>query len=703
MARTSRTGDWIGPASARRWAPPAGRARGRSRPTTRTPRRWASRRRGARWRPTPQPSSRRSCSSPPRRPYLDKTNATAIHAALGLPQRRRRLRRASARCARARPRCAHAAPGTLRSCVADVRTGLPGGADEAHGGDGAAAFLFGDGGARDRRGDRLGSATGEFLDRWRVPGEPCSPPVGGALRRAVYVPLAEAAFDRRAQGGRRHAGGRRPPRRRRPARPGRTGAGLARRAAEARPRRPRPSATPARPRRRRGAGRRARPGRAGRDHRRGSSSGRRRRRRRCCAPPTRSRSHRRGHHRAAADRGGPRRPSLRHVPHLARPPDPRAAPPARPERPAAPPSLRHEAWKFGFVASRCTECGTRHLPPARVCVGATPSTRWCPSGWPTCRPRSRPSPSTGWPTRCRPPVVAAVVDFDGGGRFRCELTDVDPATVAIGDRVEMTFRRLFTAGRRPQLLLEGAARAGRSEQLMASNGIRDRVAIVGMGCTPFGEHWDKSVDDLLIDATSEALGIGRRRARRHRRVLARHDGLGRQRPHPVAAAEARLQAGHPRSRTSAPPAPRRSATPATRWPPAPTTWSMAIGVEKLKDSGFSGPRRRRRRRRRDAARRSPRRPCSPCSPRPTPRSTASTRTELKDVLTRIAWKNHHNGALNPRAQFRKEVRKETICSSPAGRRPARHLRLLGRVATARPPPSSCGPRTPTATPTSRST
>ncbi len=38
--------------------------------------------------------------------------------------------------------------------------------------------------------------------------------------------------------------------------------------------------------------------------------------------------------------------------------------------------------------------------------------------------------------------------------------------------------------------------------------------------------------------------------------------------------------------------------------------------------------------------------------------------ELKDVLTRIAWKNHKNGALNPRAQFRKEVPKETIACSP---------------------------------------
>ena len=44
-----------------------------------------------------------------------------------------------------------------------------------------------------------------------------------------------------------------------------------------------------------------------------------------------------------------------------------------------------------------------------------------------------------------PPLVAAVLDFDGGGRFRCALTDVDAASVQIGDRVEMTFRRVDTA------------------------------------------------------------------------------------------------------------------------------------------------------------------------------------------------------------------------------------------------------------------
>ena len=43
--------------------------------------------------------------------------------------------------------------------------------------------------------------------------------------------------------------------------------------------------------------------------------------------------------------------------------------------------------------------------------------------------------------------------------------------------------------------------------------------------------------------------------------------------------------------------------------------------------------------------------------------------ELTEVLARISWKNHQNGAQNPRAQFRKEVSIETICASPrvAGR------------------------------------
>jgi acetyl-CoA C-acetyltransferase len=90
---------------------------------------------------------------------------------------------------------------------------------------------------------------------------------------------------------------------------------------------------------------------------------------------------------------------------------------------------------------------------------------------------------------------------------------------------------------------------------------------------------------------------------------------------------------------------------------------MAVGVEKLKDSGFSGL----------------------AMSRPADDGTAAAITapasfsflapayaskygvddaEMKEVLTRIAWKNHKNGALNPRAQFKKEVSKEVISKSP---------------------------------------
>src|ERR1700677_3993264 len=45
-----------------------------------------------------------------------------------------------------------------------------------------------------------------------------------------------------------------------------------------------------------------------------------------------------------------------------------------------------------------------------------------------------------------------------------------------------------------------------------ASGIKDKVAIIGMGCTPFGEHWSKGPEDLIVEAFEEALddaGIAR--------------------------------------------------------------------------------------------------------------------------------------------------------------------------------------------------
>jgi len=121
-------------------------------------------------------------------------------------------------------------------------------------------------------------------------------------------------------------------------------------------------------------------------------------------------------------------------------------PPRRPdpERPCAPPMRRSEHWKMAFVGSRCTACGTGHLPPQRVCVKCTAVDEMQEEGF---------ADTVGVVTTftldhlaysLQPPVVAAIIDFEGGGRLNCELTDVDPKEVSIGDELEMTFRCLYT-------------------------------------------------------------------------------------------------------------------------------------------------------------------------------------------------------------------------------------------------------------------
>jgi hydroxymethylglutaryl-CoA synthase len=129
--------------------------------------------------------------------YLDKTNATAVHAAL-------RLDRSAA--AYDAIGSVHSTAGALRSALegstptlvigSDVRTGRPGSADEAAGGDAAAAVLIGD----ETDGPVLAelvahaSMTEEFLDRWRTPGDVGSRVWEERFGETKYVPLAAEAL-----------------------------------------------------------------------------------------------------------------------------------------------------------------------------------------------------------------------------------------------------------------------------------------------------------------------------------------------------------------------------------------------------------------------------------------------------------------------------------------------------------------------------
>ncbi|MHB8464104.1 MAG: acetyl-CoA acetyltransferase [Acidimicrobiales bacterium] len=197
---------------------------------------------------------------------------------------------------------------------------------------------------------------------------------------------------------------------------------------------------------------------------------------------------------------------------------------------------------------------------------------------------------------------------------------------------------------------------------MASNGIRDRVAIVGMGCTAFGEHWDKSVDDLLIDATKEVIAsagvplddidafwLGTMGSGQSGLTLSRPLKLDYR---PVTRLENFCATGSEAFRNAC-------------YAVASGAYDlvMAIGVEKLKDSGFSGLVTRAPAN--DGTNRTMTAPAMFSLLGPAyAKKYGVDEAEMKDVLTRIAWKNHRNGALNPRAQFRKEVSKETIAASP---------------------------------------
>ena len=379
--------------------------------------------------------------------YLDKTNAAAIHGALGLdPSVGAYDMAGSTRSGVGAMRVAGMSTEPVLVVLADVRTGLPGGVDERDGGDGAVAFVMAHGSAAEQTHViGRGASTLEFLDRWRLPGEPASHVWEERFGEHAYVPLAQAAFAdackdaeitpdsldhvivtgmhtravrsvSRALGVRPetladdlsraigNAGG---------AQPGIVLAEVLERAepgqlvavihvadgADAIVFRTTDRLGSARPRRT--VAEQVASGRTGLSYETFLTW------------------------RGFLDREPPRRPD--------------------PVAPAAPPSLRNEEWKFGFIGVRCEQCGERHLPPARVCAKCGTVDRMQPE-------RMADIPATVATFTVdrlaftpSPPLVAAVLDFDGGGRFRCELTDVDPASVKIGDRIEMTFRRVATA------------------------------------------------------------------------------------------------------------------------------------------------------------------------------------------------------------------------------------------------------------------
>lgn len=198
--------------------------------------------------------------------------------------------------------------------------------------------------------------------------------------------------------------------------------------------------------------------------------------------------------------------------------------------------------------------------------------------------------------------------------------------------------------------------------------IKDKVAVIGMGCTKFGELWEKSVDDLITDAAYEACedaGVEPKDidAAWLGTVFSGQTALSLSSPLklqyiPVTRVENMCATGTEALRGAA------YAVAA-----GACDIALALGVEKLKDTGWTGVQ-----------------PANVIGR--TAMGTAGTELEIsppamfallasgyfhkhgldseygKRLLAQIAVKNHHNGSMNPKAHFQNEITLEQVIKSP---------------------------------------
>lgn len=117
-----------------------------------------------------------------------------------------------------------------------------------------------------------------------------------------------------------------------------------------------------------------------------------------------------------------------------------------PSRPSSPFMNRRSKYNLALYGTKCTACGTAQFPAQRVCYKCRAKDQMENYGFRDKRGRLTTYSADYLTISLSPPEIAAVVDFEGGGRMMCNMTDVDAEALKIGQELEMTLRRMFTAG-----------------------------------------------------------------------------------------------------------------------------------------------------------------------------------------------------------------------------------------------------------------
>ncbi len=202
-----------------------------------------------------------------------------------------------------------------------------------------------------------------------------------------------------------------------------------------------------------------------------------------------------------------------------------------------------------------------------------------------------------------------------------------------------------------------------------AEGIRDKVVVLGMGCTNFGERWDASGEDLMVDAFVDCL--------KDAEIDKKDIGaawLGSCMPDlsigstALPCAKALKLPFIPVSRVENACATGSEAFRSACYAVASgvVDIALAIGVEKIKDTGYGGL------------------PIAGFSGQLANLIGANTSAPgmfaqlasgyeakynvpmetLKQAMAHISWKSHENGAMNPKAHLRKRVTIEKILAAP---------------------------------------
>ncbi|MGE0828334.1 MAG: acetyl-CoA acetyltransferase [Hyphomonadaceae bacterium] len=199
-------------------------------------------------------------------------------------------------------------------------------------------------------------------------------------------------------------------------------------------------------------------------------------------------------------------------------------------------------------------------------------------------------------------------------------------------------------------------------------GIKDKVAIIGMGCSRFGERWDCGPEELMVEAYLEAMGDAKIEASQLDAAWFSHHnadmGAGR------SAASASLALRLPNIAVTRVENMCASGSEAFRGAvyavaAGAADIALAIGVEKLKDTGYGGL---------------PVYNQGTLNPQVAPNGSAPgnfaqlasayrakhgvSREDLKRAIAHVSVKSHANGSRNPKAHLRNVVTEEQVIKAP---------------------------------------